>query len=83
MAKALREQATAKCPSEQLFRKACWHVGCSLGAPTETYDEAKQSVQLEIARVVSQFSGILTEDLAVGVDGCGVPVFGVTVRPWL
>jgi L-asparaginase II len=55
-------------------------VALHVGAPTETYDEASNPVQLEIARVVSQFSGILTEDLAVGVDGCGVPVFGVTVK---
>lgn len=55
-------------------------VALHLGAPTETYDEASNPVQLEIARVVSQFSEILTEDLSVGVDGCGVPVFGVTVK---
>lgn len=55
-------------------------VALHLGAPTETYDEASNPVQLEIARVVSQFSDILTEDLSVGVDGCGVPVFGVTVK---
>ena len=54
-------------------------VALHLGAPTETYDEASNPAQLEIARVISQFSGILTEDLAVGVDGCGVR-FGVTVK---
>ena len=80
VAKALREQATAK-SFRTTVRKACWHVGCSftLYAPPR-YDEASNPAQLEIARVISQFSGILTEDLAVGVDGCGVPVFGVTVR---
>jgi L-asparaginase II len=29
---------------------------------------------------VSQFSEVPIEDIAVGIDGCGVPVFGVTVR---
>ena len=51
-----------------------------LGAPTETYDEADNPVQLAIGRVIERFSGVPLEDIAVGVDGCGVPVFGVTVR---
>lgn len=51
-----------------------------LGAPTETYDQPDNPVQLMIGRTVAQFSGVPIEDIAVAVDGCGVPVFGVTVR---
>ena len=51
-----------------------------LGAPTETYDEPTNPVQLAIGKTVSDFSGIPIEDIAVGVDGCGVPVFGITVK---
>lgn len=51
-----------------------------LRAPTETYDQPDNPVQLEIGRTVEQFSGVAMEDIAVGIDGCGVPVFGVTVR---
>jgi L-asparaginase II len=51
-----------------------------LGAPTETYDHPENPVQLAIARVVSNYSGVPLEDLAVGTDGCGVPVFGITVK---
>lgn len=51
-----------------------------LGAPIETYDEASNPVQLEIGKTVSQFSGIAIEDISVGVDGCGVPVFGITMK---
>jgi L-asparaginase II len=51
-----------------------------LNAPTETYDQPDNSVQLNIVRRVSQFSGVAVEDIAVGIDGCGVPTFGVTVR---
>src|SRR5512132_1932215 len=51
-----------------------------LGAPTESYDEPTHPVQLAIGKVVSQFSGIAIEDIAVGTDGCGVPVFGITVK---
>jgi L-asparaginase II len=51
-----------------------------LGAPTESYDRPGNPVQLAIGHTISQFSGIAVEDIAVGIDGCGVPVFGVTVK---
>ena len=51
-----------------------------LGAPTDTYDQPDNPVQLEIGRAISQFSEIAMEDISVGVDGCGVPVFGITVK---
>ncbi len=51
-----------------------------LGAPIEAYDRPENPVQLAIGYTVAQFSGIAIEDIAVGVDGCGVPVFGVTVK---
>src|SRR4029450_2633105 len=50
-----------------------------IGAPLENYDSAENPIQLEIGRTISKFSGIPVEDLSVGVDGCGVPVFGITV----
>lgn len=50
-----------------------------LGAPIETYDQPSNPVQLAIGETVARFSGIPIEDIAVGVDGCGVPVFGITV----
>ncbi|HUQ30781.1 MAG TPA: asparaginase [Pyrinomonadaceae bacterium] len=51
-----------------------------LGAPVETYDEPGNAVQLNIVRRIAQFSSVPVEDIAVGIDGCGVPTFGVTVR---
>jgi L-asparaginase II len=51
-----------------------------LGAPIDSYNLASNPVQLSIARMVSLFSGVPEEDLAVGIDGCGVPVFGLTVK---
>ena len=55
-------------------------VAKHLSAPIETYDIAENPVQLAIGRVVAQFSGVALEDLSVGIDGCGVPVFGITVK---
>jgi L-asparaginase II len=55
-------------------------VAVHLGAPTESYDDPQHPVQISIARIIAEFSGIPLEDISVGVDGCGVPVFGVTVK---
>lgn len=51
-----------------------------LGASTADYDLPQNPAQLAIMREIERFSGIPGEDIAIGVDGCGVPVFGVTVR---
>lgn len=50
-----------------------------LGAPLESYDRMDNPVQQLILRSVSEFSGLPVEEIAVGVDGCGAPVFGVAV----
>jgi L-asparaginase II len=51
-----------------------------LGAPTETYYKAEHPVQLAIGKTIAQFADMPVEDLAVAVDGCAVPVFGMTVK---
>lgn len=50
-----------------------------IGAPIDSYDKAENEVQRLMVETVSQFSGVPIEDIAVGVDGCGVPVFGVSL----
>jgi L-asparaginase II len=55
-------------------------VAVHLGAPTETYNHAENPVQKAIAEAMSQFSGIAVTDMVVGIDGCAVPVFGITVK---
>src|SRR6185295_5116681 len=51
-----------------------------LGAPTESYDSLDNPVQQQILRAVSQFSDIPPQEIAIGIDGCGVPVFGLSMR---
>lgn len=51
-----------------------------LGAPTETYIRPEHPVQLMIGKTVAHFAGVPNEDLAVAVDGCAAPVFGITVK---
>ena len=51
-----------------------------IGAPIEDYDQWVNPVQQMIGRTVAQFSDVLVDSLAIGTDGCGVPVFGISVR---
>jgi L-asparaginase II len=51
-----------------------------LGGAPETYDEPDNPAQRAIAQTIAQFSGVPAGEIAVGIDGCGVPVFGVSVR---
>jgi len=55
-------------------------LALQLGAPVDTYDEPGNAAQIAVAKTIAQFSGNRIEDICVAVDGCGVPVFGVTVN---
>lgn len=55
-------------------------VALQIDAPVDSYESPENPVQLAIARAVSQFTDVPVEDVAVGVDGCAAPVFGVSVR---
>jgi L-asparaginase II len=55
-------------------------VALQLGAPTENYESPENPVQIAIAQAVSQFTDVPLEDIAVGIDGCAAPIFGVSIR---
>ena len=51
-----------------------------LSAPTDSYDQPESRVQLLIKQTVSGFADVPLDEIVMGTDGCGVPVFGVPVR---
>ena len=55
-------------------------VAVHLGAPIDNYERPENPVQKVIVHLVSQFSGVPVTDLAVGIDGCAAPAFGMTVK---
>jgi L-asparaginase II len=55
-------------------------VARHVGAPTESYDDPNNPVQQAIAKTVSQFSDVPLHAIAIAVDGCGAPVFGISVH---
>lgn len=82
-ARALRERGEApnvlhnNCSGKHAGMLA---VALHLGAPIETYNRPEHPVQLAIGKTIAQFANMPVEDLAVAVDGCAVPVFGITVK---
>jgi len=55
-------------------------VALHLRAPIENYESPENPVQKAIADTIAQFSGVAVTDMAVGIDGCAAPIFGVTMR---
>ncbi|HSE19762.1 MAG TPA: asparaginase [Pyrinomonadaceae bacterium] len=51
-----------------------------IGASIDNYESPENPVQKAIVEVVSQFSGVAVTDMAIGVDGCAAPVFGMTMK---
>ena len=49
------------------------------GAPTQGYEQPAHAVQLACARAVSIWTGVPVDDFVMGIDGCGVPVFGLSL----
>jgi L-asparaginase II len=85
--RATAERLRARGETPGVLRNNCSgkHTGMlalsrHLDAPPELYDDPASPVQQSILRAVSQFSGISADEIAVGTDGCGVPVFGLPVR---
>ena len=41
------------------------------------YSQVTHPVQHEMLRTISDLAGLFTKDITMGIDGCGVPVFGL------
>ena len=50
------------------------------GWPVGGYETPRHPVQQTLLRVVAEFAGLSPDEVAVGVDGCGVCTFGVSVH---
>jgi len=55
-------------------------VALQIGASIDNYEQPENPVQIMIGRLVSQFTDVPVEDIAVGVDGCAAPIFGISMR---
>lgn len=55
-------------------------VARQLGAPLDSYLSLDHPVQQMNLAIVAEFAGVDPKSVVIGVDGCGVPVFGLPVR---
>jgi L-asparaginase II len=85
--RATAERLRARGETPGVLRNNCSgkHTGMlalarHLGAPPELYDDPESPVQQSVLRTVSQFSDLNPGQIALGTDGCGLPVFGLSVR---
>jgi L-asparaginase II len=85
--RATAERLRARGESPGVLRNNCSgkHTGMlalslHLGAPPEFYDDPAGPVQQSVLRAVSQFSDMNADEIVLGTDGCGLPVFGLPVR---
>lgn len=51
-----------------------------LEAPLETYLEPEHPTQKKMRSAFAAFAGVPEERIAIGVDGCGVPVYGLPLK---
>ncbi|MDQ6695004.1 MAG: asparaginase [Chloroflexota bacterium] len=50
------------------------------GWPVEGYEKPSHPVQIKMLETAAQFAGISPDNVKVGVDGCGVSTFGITIH---
>lgn len=55
-------------------------LAAHLGVHTHGYEAADHPVQREILANVSRFTGVRPDDIVMGIDGCNVPTFGISVE---
>ncbi|MEP7074403.1 MAG: asparaginase [Acidobacteriota bacterium] len=55
-------------------------VAHKIGADVETYERLENPVQQQILEIISKFTEIPKDEIAVASDGCCVPNFAVSVR---
>ena len=84
LSKAIREQrlvdhvAPRKVYNNCSGKHACMLTLCRfMGWPIENYQDRNHPVQQLIFKTVAEYAELSQEDIVVGVDGCGVPVFGM------
>ncbi|NLN83888.1 MAG: asparaginase [Firmicutes bacterium] len=54
-------------------------LGKMLGADPSYYTELRHPVQQAMLQSVSEFTSVPMEEIPIGIDGCGVPVHGLSV----
>jgi L-asparaginase II len=50
------------------------------GLPLEDYYKPGSEIQKDAQDIISKFSGVKADQIKLGIDGCGIPVYGIPIR---
>ncbi|MCX7708552.1 MAG: asparaginase [Clostridia bacterium] len=50
------------------------------GLPDKDYHKYEHEIQKQIEKVVSDFTTMKSENIVKGIDGCGIPVYGIPLK---
>lgn len=61
------------------------HIGMiaavkAMGLPVKGYSMLEHGIQREVGRIIRDFCGVAPENVQVGIDGCGIPVYAVPLK---
>jgi L-asparaginase II len=51
-----------------------------INAPIENYITSEHPVQINIIKTFSEICNVKLDEIAIGIDGCSAPVFGIPLR---
>src|ERR1051326_8205993 len=86
------DEATARMLKAEGKQPTALHHNCSgkhagmlalarfLGEPIENYLDPLHPVQMRIRRVLARFADVPMEEIAIAIDGCSAPVFGLSIK---
>lgn len=55
-------------------------LALTMGVPTKSYMAPEHPVQQTMLRAIADMTGMETQQIMIGTDGCGVPVFGMPLN---
>ena len=78
----LREHHVLKPYNSDCSGKHCGFLSDCIasGYPTEGYTRPDHPVQKDVLRIVSEVADLPAEQIAIGIDGCSVPVHGMPLH---
>lgn len=51
-----------------------------MGYPIEGYNDPEHPIQQEIVHTLAELTNLAEKDIAIGIDGCGLPVFALPLK---
>ncbi|MBQ9179225.1 MAG: asparaginase, partial [Firmicutes bacterium] len=82
MEKQLRENRKLEPYNSDCSGKHCGFLAACLasGYPVENYNDPNHPMEKDVLKIVSEVTDVPEDSIAIGIDGCGVPVHGLPLK---